>query len=125
MMPLARSTRGFYNFSRMPSATTAFSSSADTTPPDVSEFCGSHGIESYLLQAIALATASFAPRYPVSVELDMDCETGDQRIVIQAVVCLSPQQTLERYQRLVAQWVSIAPEHVRYFFSFSYDIRPQ
>jgi hypothetical protein len=109
----------------MPSATTAFSSSADTTPPDVSEFCEIHGIENYLQQAVALATASFAPKHPVSVELDTDCETGDKRIVIQATVYLSPQQTLERYQRLVAQWVSIAPESIRYLFSFSYDIRTQ
>ena len=91
-------------------------------PPEVLAFCRQHELLPFVEGALALAESSFSPA-PLSVVLDEDYETGEERVVIEAAVDMTSDQAAERYDAYVRQWVAFAPPYARYRVGLSLDVR--
>ena len=91
--------------------------------PDVQAFCQRHGIVRFVGEAVRLADGLFSPIQGPAVVLDVDGETGEERVVIEVVVDTTPDETGRRYDDYLLQWIAVAPPEARYWVSLSLNVR--
>ena len=92
-------------------------------PTDVLAFCRKHGLLEPLDDAVRLAAEVFSPVAAPAVVIDEDCETGEERLVIEVIAEMTAAQAAERYDEYVRRRVASASPDARYHIALALDVR--
>jgi hypothetical protein len=77
-------------------------------PDEVTTFCVAHGIIADLQLALRLAQESFTPVHRWQIELEIDPETDEEAIVIDAYLDGAVDEVLRQKQLYTRRWVESA-----------------
>ena len=91
-------------------------------PEDVLEFCSAHNLLPSLQSAMSIARESFAPIRRMTVELEVDPETGDETIAVQVGVPLAVEEALSRNRDCTKRWVQTASAEARGKIRLLFDL---
>jgi len=75
-----------------------------------------------LESAVRIARESFAPVRELTVELDLDPETGEQTVLVQVASTLPVEEGLERKRQYTQRLMAAAPANVRERIRLLFDI---
>lgn len=91
--------------------------------PDAGDYCQRHNLRAFLDIAIEIATRIFAPVEPMSVELEIDPESDEQKLLLNVVSQGSMEAALERYRAFLDEWTEAVTPDVMLQITLMYDIR--
>jgi len=77
-------------------------------PRDVVDFCAEHGLTADLHLSISIARETFGPVRNLTVELEIDPETGERYIVVNVARPLSVSEALARRRAYTTRWIQSA-----------------
>jgi hypothetical protein len=83
-------------------------------PEEVAWFCNSHQLFATLQHAIQLADACFPPLERLSVEMEVDPETGEEGVVILVGVSMAVDEVLQCKAAYTRRWVDSVPAGPRH-----------
>ena len=80
-------------------------------PQEVSDFCADRGLAADLQLSLSLTRETFGPVRNVTVELEVDPETGERYVVVNVSRNLPVDEALARRRAYTMRWVhSASPE---------------
>jgi len=83
-------------------------------PEEVVRFCNLHQLLATLQHAIRLAEGCFRPVQRLSVEMDVDPDTGEEGLVILVGVSMAVDEVLRCKAAYTRQWVDSVPAGPRH-----------
>ena len=93
-----------------------------SVPKDVLAFCSDKGLTPYLLISLRLAQECFSPIRRLQVELELDPDTDEPRVIVEVGVDLPVDEVLRQNAAYSRQWVAKAPLDVGQKIRLLYNI---
>ena len=88
--------------------------------PDVARVCADHDLLPALRTSVRLLHEAFRSVHDLSAEVDVDPDTDERRIVIDAVVDGPIEELLSRYFDYTRDWVRLVPPELREWIRLAY-----